>query len=83
MGRPGRKTGIFGMKTAEKPVFGFRLSGEGLFCKGLGLSKGRPNPVWSRAAFVSGGYAVVTVLLHLAVRSGCMERTMWKGRLKR
>ena len=29
---------MIGGENSRKPVFGFRLSGEGLFCKGLGLN---------------------------------------------
>jgi len=32
----GVKSGVIGGGNSRKPVFGFRLSKEGLFCKGLG-----------------------------------------------
>ncbi|MBS6044147.1 MAG: hypothetical protein KH936_00670, partial [Neisseria sp.] len=34
------KSGVIRGENSRKPVFGFRLSGEGLFCKGLGLPVG-------------------------------------------
>ena len=43
MGRPGKKGGIWvelgviGGENSRKPVFGFQLLEERLFCKGLGL----------------------------------------------
>ena len=55
------KSGGIGGGNSRKPVFGFRLSKEGLFCKGLNILKKPANIM-----FV--GFLVSTVLRMLTVR---------------
>ena len=44
---------------------------------------GAVHPSGIRAAFVSGGYDVVTVLVSFSRQNGMHGGPVWKGRLKR